>query len=464
MHNFSAIETKMLSAHVARPAIDALERNFQALVREESGLIPESAILPATDLPDWEEISANSPAFEPQLLGQCVVIKLNGGLGTSMGLQAAKSLLNVREDANFLDIMVRQITHLRESSGNSVRLLLMNSFNTSEDTLLHLQRYASLGLAAASDVELMQNQIPKLDATTLAPVAWPQDPDLEWCPPGHGDLYPALLGSGWLDQLLDAGVIYAFVSNADNLGAVLEPALLQHFANSGAAFLMEVTRRTAADKKGGHLAVRKSDHQLLLREVAQCPAEDLEAFQDINTHKYFNTNNLWLRLDALKETLQQHHGVMPLPMIVNRKTVDPRDKTSTPVIQLEVAMGAAIECFTSAAAIVVPRTRFAPVKTTADLFALRSDAYLVSDDGRVMLQPERQGIPPNVILDDYYKLVDSIATIGMPSLIHCRTLRVAGSVLFSDNVVIRGDVSFTNHSQHPITIPSGNYENSDLVW
>ncbi len=464
MKDFSAIEKKMLSAQVARPAIDALERNFQALLRNESGLIPETEILPAIDLPNWEEISSKSPSFDPQLLGQCVVIKLNGGLGTSMGLQAAKSLLKVRSDANFLDIMVRQITHLRESSGNPVRLLLMNSFNTSEDTLHHLQRYASLGLAAASDVELMQNQIPKLDAATLDPVAWPQDPDLEWCPPGHGDLYPALVGSGWLDQLLQAGVKYAFVSNSDNLGAVLEPALLQHFADSGAAFLMEVTRRTAADKKGGHLAVRKSDHQLLLREVAQCPADDLDAFQDIDTHQYFNTNNLWLRLDSLKETLSQHNGVMPLPMIINRKTVDPRDKTSTPVIQLEVAMGAAIECFSSAAAIAVPRSRFAPVKTTADLFALRSDAYLVSDDGRVMLQPQRQGIPPNVILDDHYKLVDSIDSIGMPSLLDCRTLRISGPVIFSADVIIRGDVCFTNTTDQALVIPSGNYENTELTW
>ncbi len=464
MNDFSAILAKMTTAKVAQPAIDSFQHNYEALVRNESGLIPEQAILPAIDLPNWDEIVTSCPNVDEELLGQCVVIKLNGGLGTSMGLQAAKSLLDVREGTNFLDIMVKQILFLRESSGKKVRLLLMNSFSTSEDTLQHLLRYEANGLSAASEVELMQNQAPKLDAATLQPASWPQDPELEWCPPGHGDLYPALLGSGWLEKLLAAGVKYAFVSNSDNLGAVLEPALLQYFANSGSPFLMEVTRRTPADKKGGHLAVRKSDGQLLLREVAQCPSDDLDAFQDINTHQYFNTNNLWLRLDVLMETLQRNKGILPLPMIVNRKTIDPRDKNSTPVIQLEVAMGAAIECFQGASAIEIPRSRFAPVKTTADLFCLRSDAYVVGNDGRVMLHPDRKGVPPNVVMDDHYKLVDSIAAIGMPSLIGCGTLKMTGLLNFADGVIIRGNVSFVNSSNAPVTISAGTYENADFSW
>lgn len=462
MSNFAPIEEKMLDARVSRPAIEAFRRNFQALVQMESGMIAEHTIVPAQGLADWGMISRTAPQPDPKLLGQVVVIKLNGGLGSSMGLQAAKSLLAVRDGANFLDIMVRQILCLRQASGKNVRLLLMNSFNTSEDTLVHLQRYQNEGMHDRSEVELMQNQIPKLDAATLAPVSWPQDPDLEWCPPGHGDLYPSLIGSGWLQRLLDSGVKYAFVSNADNLGAVMEPALLQYFAASGAPFLMEVTRRTAADRKGGHLATRKSDGQLLLREVAQCPAEDLQEFQDIEKHRYFNTNNLWLRLDALRDLLEQCNGVLPLPMIVNRKTVDPRDKNSTPVIQLEVAMGAAIECFPGAAAIDVPRSRFAPVKTTADLFSLRSDAYQIDDNGCVVLRPERQGIPPNVELDDSYKLVDAIENIGLPSLLRCRSLRIQGPMHFEDGVILEGDVTLINPTNTPVQIEAGRYCDTDM--
>jgi UTP--glucose-1-phosphate uridylyltransferase len=457
MGDFTAFEQKMSAAGMGTAAIRAFRRNYEALLRKETGMIPEDAILPAEDLPSLENLPSG-PA-DASLLAQAVVIKLNGGLGTSMGLQGPKSLLAVRDGVTFLDLMVRQILDLRKSSGAPVRLLLMNSFSTSADTLGHLQRYSAEGLAEASEVELMQNQIPKIDAATLEPVTWPADPDLEWCPPGHGDLYPALVGSGWLDRLLEEGVKYAFVSNSDNLGAILDPVILRHFADSGAPFLMECTRRTAADRKGGHLAKRKADGRLLLREVAQCPDADLEVFQDTERHRYFNTNSLWLRLDLLKEQLATDSGVLPLPMIRNNKTVDPRDKKSTPVIQLEIAMGAAIECFEGSTAIDVPRSRFAPVKTTGDLLALRSDAYEVLGNGQVRLHPSRQGRPPVISLSDEYKLVDSIESLGVPSLIGCDSLKVSGPVRFDPGVVIEGDVEFQNPGPDIRIIPAGTYRN-----
>jgi UDP-N-acetylglucosamine pyrophosphorylase len=189
----------------------------------------------------------------------------------------------------------------------------------------------------------------------------------------------------------------------------------------------------------------------------------LEEFQNIDKHQYFNTNNLWLRLDALRDLVSQCDGVLPLPMIVNRKTVDPRDKSSTPVIQLEVAMGAAIECFAGAAAIEVPRSRFAPVKTTADLFSLRSDAYEVAADGRVKLRDVRQGVPPDVVMDDHYKLVDSIEGIGMPSLIDCTRLEIQGPVTFAEGVVIQGKVRIENNGTSPAAVAPGIYRDTALV-
>jgi UTP--glucose-1-phosphate uridylyltransferase len=461
MGNFAAFEQKMTAAGMGDAAIRAFRRNYESLLRNESGMIPEDHIAPAANLTTLDDLSSTLPA-DAALLAQAAVIKLNGGLGTGMGLQGPKSLLPVREGVNFLDLMVRQILDLRKSSGAPVRLLLMNSFSTSQDTLGHLVEYRADGLAEASEVELMQNQIPKIDAATLEPVSWPADPELEWCPPGHGDLYPALVGSGWLDRLLAEGVRYAFVSNSDNLGAILDPVILRHFADSGAPFLMECTRRTAADRKGGHLAMRKTDGRLLLREVAQCPEADLEAFQDIDRHAYFNTNNLWLRLDLLKEQLAKDHGVLPLPMIRNNKTVDPRDKNSTPVIQLESAMGAAIECFAGAAAIDVPRSRFAPVKTTSDLLALRSDAYDVLENGQVRLHASRHGKPPVITLPDEYKLVDSIATLGVPSLIRCTSLTINGPVRFDPGVIIQGDVEVRNPGTQTMAVPAGTYADQTL--
>lgn len=462
MASFDVFDQKMRAAGMGDAAIRAFRRNYDALCRNETGLIAESEISPAEGLPDFSQVAAGEPA-DAGLLAQAVVIKLNGGLGTSMGLQGPKSLLPVREGVTFLDLMVRQVQSLRKQTGAPVRLLLMNSFSTSEETLAHLGRYAAEGFSEASEVELLQNQIPKIDAATLQPVEWPGDPAFEWCPPGHGDLFPALVGSGWLDRLLAEGVKYAFVSNSDNLGAVLDPALLRYFAESGAPFLMEVTRRTAADRKGGHLAKRKSDGRLLLREVAQCPNEDVNAFQDIDRHRYFNTNSLWLRLDLLKAQLEADDGVLPLPMIRNAKTVDPRDKNSTAVLQLEVAMGAAIECFEGSAAIEVPRSRFAPVKTTGDLFSLRSDAYEVLDDGQVRLAAERAGIPPVVNLGDAYKLVDQLEELGaVPSLLAANSLTVEGRIRFQHGVILQGDVTIRNEGEELSEVARGTYKDESI--
>lgn len=444
-HDFTPFREKMSAEGVSVPAIASFEHNYKALCADKSGMMPEDELDPVRSLPTFDEVKESSPEADGDLLSQTVVIKLNGGLGTSMGLQKAKSLLKVKGEETFLDIIVRQIKYLRSSTGSCVRLLLMDSFSTSEDTLAYMARYADSGLAAAEDIEMMQNKIPKIAASDLSPVSWPKSPDLEWCPPGHGDLYPALSGSGWLDKLLAEGVKYAFVSNSDNLGAVLDRRLLSWFASSGAPFVMEVTRRTEMDKKGGHLALRKSDGQLVLREVAQCPDEDISDFQNIEKHKYFNTNSLWIRLDILADILKANGGIIPLPMIKNVKTVDPRDASSPEVYQLETAMGAGIECFSGAQALDVPRSRFAPVKTTADLFSLRSDAYVISPEGQVLLAPERKGIPPVVVLDSkLHKLVDSLDKLGEPSLLGVEKLTISGDVRFAPGVKVVGVQSWTN--------------------
>jgi len=299
----------------------------------------------------------------------------------------------------------------------------------------------------------------------LRPVSWPANPQLEWCPPGHGDIYPSLVGSGWLDRLLADGVRFAFVSNSDNLGASLDLRLLTYFAHSGKSFMMEVTVRTEADKKGGHLAKNRAG-KFLLRESVQCPDADLKSFQDITRHRFFNTNNLWIRLDSLKELLDQNGGIVPLPLIKNAKTVDPRDKNSPAAFQLETAMGAAIESFDNSAAVDVPRSRFAPVKTTSDLLTLRSDACEITDDWRIVLAPELKGHPPAIDLDpDHYKLVDQFEQHfqSVPSLKHCQRLKVHGPVNFAERIILRGKVEISNTTGQPQTLPSGVYENQTIA-
>jgi UTP--glucose-1-phosphate uridylyltransferase len=440
-----------LEAEGAHPIfIELFSHYYDQLVAGQTGLIPESSIEPVLSLPDAERLPADFLAVGRRALARTAVIKLNGGLGTGMGLEQAKSLLMVKEGLTFLDVIASQAKQI------NVPLLLMNSFATEDDTQAALAPYAHL---PHPPVTFVQNKEPKIRQSDLMPVSWPENPELEWCPPGHGDLYASLVISGVLDKLLDGGFEYAFISNSDNLGAVVDPAILGYFVQNELPFMMEVADRTEMDKKGGHLAQRADDGQLILRESAQCPAADEAAFQDINRHKYFNTNNLWLNLVALQEVMEERNNRLGLPLIRNSKTVDPRDGGSTAVYQLETAMGSAISVFADAQAIRVPRSRFAPVKKSDDLLAVRSDAYILTEDYQIVFNPAHVSGDVVVELDGrYYKFVNDLAARfpeGIPSLLNCTRLSVQGDVTFCANVSLVGDVEICNKSGRSITIPAG---------
>jgi len=427
-----AASEKMRADGVADAAIDVFAHYYRELEAGATGMLPEADIEPVADLPRADDLP-DPPDGGKEALGRTVMIKLNGGLGTSMGMTRAKSLLEVKDGLTFLDIVVRQTQQL------GVPLALMNSFATSEDTKRFLrERYPDADVR-----EFLQNKEPKLLVDDLVPAEWPADPELEWAPPGHGDIYVALQASGMLRSLLDDGYEAAFVSNSDNLGAVLDPKLAAAFLDSRAPFLMEVVPRTKADRKGGHLARRREDGRLVLRETAQTPEEDREALQDVGRHRYGNTNNLWVNLVALDRVLGERSGVLGLPVIVNRKTVDPSDESSPEVFQLETAMGAAIEVFDGAEAIEVSRTRFAPVKTTNDLLVLRSDFYTLTEDVHVVPADGRE--PGSIFVDldpDHYKLLrdfDARFPAGPPSLVRASRFVVRGDVTFGPNVAVEGE-------------------------
>jgi UTP--glucose-1-phosphate uridylyltransferase len=447
---------KMRREGVPEVAMETFADHYRRLAEGERGLIAESDIEPVEELPDAAELPDDEEGAA-QALDRAVAIKLNGGLGTSMGMTRAKSLLQVKAGLSFLDIAVRQVLGLRERYGARLPLVLMNSFHTRRDTLAALERYPELPVDVPLD--FLQGQVPKIRTDDLQPVSWPADPALEWAPPGHGDVYTSLVASGMLGELLDHGYEHAFVSNSDNLGAVLEPRMLAWFTRRRLPFLMEVTERTEADRKGGHLAKRRRGGGLVLREIAQTPDEDVDAFQDVSRHRFFNTNSLWVDLRRLRETLEARGGVLGLPLIVNQKRVDPSDPSSYEVFQLESAMGAAIDVFDGAGALRVPRTRFVPVKTTNDLLILRSDAYVLTDGARVEPAPERGDRPPVVELDpDHFKLLRDFEArfpSGPPSLVHCERLTVEGDVLFGRGVVVRGTVSVRHAGQGQLRIEDG---------
>jgi UTP--glucose-1-phosphate uridylyltransferase len=415
----------MRAAGVSEAARTAFARRFERLVGGDSGVMGGDELEPVRELPAFDDLPDEC---EPAVLDRAVVIKLNGGLGTSMGLSAPKSLIEVKPGVSFLDVIVRQVLALRRRHSARLPLVLMNSFATREPTLAALDHDPKLAVGDLP-LDFLQSREPKLDAESLAPVDWPRDRELEWAPPGHGDIYPSLIGSGMLAALLERGFEYAFVSNSDNLGAVLEPRILSRFAAERLPFLMEVAEGVEGERKGGHIARR--DGRLVLRETAQVPEDD-DSFADYRRWRYYNTNNLWFHLPALAD----RGGDLDLPLIVNHKTVDPTDPDSPEVVQLETAMGAAVGAIDGAAALLVPRTRFAPVKTTNDLLAVRSDAYVLrGDDARVVPAPEREGMPPPLVdLDPrYFKLLRDFEArfpSGPPSLKRAERLVVRGDVVF----------------------------------
>lgn len=443
-----AFISKMRTAGLQPVVIDTFAWYYEKVLTGDKGLIFNRDIRPVEshEIADAGRFGSFADSGK-KALPQTVMIVLNGGLGTSMGLTCAKSLLEARDGRSFLEIIVQQAQIRR------IRLAFMNSFNTHADTL------ATLNLLQLKQPPLcfLQNKFPKILQGDFSPANWPKHPDMEWNPPGHGDIYAALYTSGVLDQLLKEGVRYAFIANSDNLGATMDENLLGYFSEKALPFMMEVSLRTPVDFKGGHLAFHR-DGRLILREVAQCPDDELDISSDITRYRYFNTNNIWVNLEYVKKLIETQ-GNVRLPMILNPKTLNPRDETSPAVYQIETAMGSAISLFEGASAVVVPRSRFYPVKKCNELLAIRSDCFTYSDPCGLQVNPERRLDQIQIDLDPkYFGKIDEFGKrfpYGPPSLLNCESLMVRGNVFFGNNVSIKGNVVIQNPGSQPAAIPDG---------
>ena len=453
---------KMKAHGMSDTAVAQFKRLYDVWRTEEaSSWIREDSVEPLTGVPSFHDVYKTIDHDKAiDAFAKTAFLKLNGGLGTSMGLECAKSLLPVRrhkaKQMRFIDIIIGQVVTARTRLNVRLPLTLMNSFRTSEDTMkvLRANRRFTQGDVP---MEIIQHVEPKIVAETGEPVEFPENPDLEWCPPGHGDLYSTIWESGLLDILEEQGFKYLFISNSDNLGARPSRTLAQHFENTGAPFMVEVATRTYADRKGGHIVRDKATGRLLLREMSQVHPDDKAAAQDIAKHPYFNTNSIWVRIDALKAKLAEYDGVLPLPVIRNFKTVDPTDANTQKVVQLETAMGAAISLFDGAICVQVDRMRFLPVKTTNDLFIMRSDRFHLTDSYEM---EDGNYIFPNVDLDPrYYKNINDFNErfpYSVPSLAAANSVTVRGDWTFGQNVIMFADATLEDQGR-PSYVPNGEY-------
>ncbi|XP_065176320.1 UTP--glucose-1-phosphate uridylyltransferase-like [Sycon ciliatum] len=443
--------------------LEGFQRLFKRFLSESGPSVHWEDVKPAgekmqsySDLPD---IDPENIDVIRKYLEKLVVLKLNGGLGTSMGCKGPKSLIAVRGEHTFLDLTVQQIEALNKKYNVSVPLVLMNSFNTHVDTQKILWKYHGTGVPIFT---FQQSCYPRINRESLMPMDTNLDSKEAWYPPGHGDFYEAFYNSSYLTKFIEQGKEFVFVSNIDNLGANVDinilSFLLSQPAEKRCEFVTEVTDKTRADIKGGTLI----DYQgkLRLLEIAQVPKDHIDEFTSISKFKIFNTNNMWINLAAIKRLTEAKAWNMEI--IRNEKTTD----SGTRVIQLETAAGAAIKHFDGATGINVPRRRFLPVKLTSDLLLVMSNLYTIHQ-GTLSLSEKRQfpGVPLIKLGQDKFKKVKDFlqrfATI--PDLLELDHLTVSGDVSFGKGVTLKGTVIIIAHHGERIDIAAGSILENKIV-
>ncbi|XP_076268449.1 UDP-glucose pyrophosphorylase isoform X1 [Rhynchophorus ferrugineus] len=424
-----------------------LDETGPSVVWNKIEKLPQDAVL------DYNTLQIPTTDIVHDMLNKLVVVKLNGGLGTSMGCYGPKSVITVRNDLTFLDLTVQQIEHLNKTYKVNVPLVLMNSFNTDEDTQKVVRKYKNLQLEIHT---FNQSCYPRINRDSLMPIA--KDCNVEgnleaWYPPGHGDFYKSLQNSGLLSKFTKQGKDFCFISNIDNLGATVDLNILNLMVNStdrSPEFIMEVTDKTRADVKGGTLI--QYENTLRLLEIAQVPKDHVEDFKSVKTFKFFNTNNLWAKLSAIERVLEE--GSLDLEIIVNNKTLD----NGINVIQLETAVGAAMKSFKNCIGVNVPRSRFLPVKKTSDLLLVMSNLYNLKN-GSLVMSPQRMfPTTPLVKLGDnhFSKVKEFLQRFAnIPDLLELDHLTVSGDVTFGKGVSLKGTVIIIANHGDRIDIPSG---------
>lgn len=413
--------------------IEQFYKTYSRFIEESGSTInwkkvkqPEGKIVKYEDLEE--------SADPKDLLSKLAVLKLNGGLGTTMGCHGSKSAIQVKKGQNFLDMSIKQVQDLNKQHGVKVPFILMNSFNTDKETIALTKQYKDI-------IMFNQPKHPRIDSKTHMII----EGDERYYPAGHGEMLIAIVKTGVLDELIEKGKEYVFVSNVDNLAATVDLKILEYLQKNNIDFGMEVTEKTKADVKGGTLI--NYDGKLKLLEIAQVPEEYKKEFKSIDKFKIFNTNSVWINLRALKIAIEKG---MDLDIIRNEKRVEGKS-----VIQLETAVGAAVKFFERNCGILVPRSRFVPVKSCSDLFLLRSSLY--EDKNGVISMTPKRNIPslPSVRLigsnfsdiKGYEECVQS-----EPDIVDMESLVLAGNVVIQKNVTLKGEVIIcaTDGSQYDV--------------
>ncbi|KYQ93226.1 UDP-glucose pyrophosphorylase [Tieghemostelium lacteum] len=443
----TAIEDSTLQAIGMKPdEIQAFQKQRHRYINKDTIYKEEINIPNKSEMVDYQQLSILSPidsSNAARLLSKLVVIKLNGGLGTRMGCKGAKSSIELAPGISFLDMTVAHIEQMNQDYDVDIPLVIMNSFKTDSETTKTIEKYKTHRVTIKT---FCQSKFPKMYKDTLNLVPKPNTPlnAKEWYPPGSGDVFRSLQRSGLFDELLAAGKEYIFISNIENLGAIVDVQLLNHIHLQKIEFGIEVTNRISTDSTGGILMSYRDKLHLL--ELSQVKADKLKIFKDF---KYWNTNNIWVNMKSTQALLKADK--LSLDWIVAYPT-----ENHTQLVQLETPAGMGIQCFENSCAIFVPRDRYRPIKSTSQLLLAQSNLFQF-DHGQVKLSSKRDGDVPLVKLGEEFQSISDYEKRfkSIPDIIELDHLTVSGDVYFGSKVTLKGTVIIVANHGERIDIPDG---------
>ena len=440
-------EQKIEPLGLSKGAKDKLVAMFTQAFSKASAadcMVDWKDVVPLNDNEQVPYETLKDPENPKALLDQLIVVKLNGGLGTTMGCTGPKSLIECTKGKTFFDLVVDQVKELNAKYGTDVPLVLMHSFNTDDDMKPHVEKVSGLRV-----ITFMQNKFPRIYTDTLEPVpTGPDSPLNNWSPPGHADVYHCLRDSGLLDKFLAEGRKFMMISNIDNMGSTVDLKVLNKAVTENRSYMAETVLKTLDDWKGG-MPIMYRGHMKLL-ETAIVPKEHFNDYTDMNFLNYFHANNLWVNLVTLKKALDEN--TLKIDTMRNYKQFNGRE-----IVQLESACGSAIQSFKDSCAVRVPRRRFMPVKSCNELLLVRADVYIL--DGATFIRNPKRTIAdlPSIQLSKIYQHVKEFEERfpEAPSMVDLVKLHVDGDVWFGKNITVAGNVEIVIPEGQKLVIPDG---------
>lgn len=340
-----------------------------------------------------------------EMLDKLVVVKFNGALGTSMGFNGPKSLIEIQEGVTLLDLVNQRIESLNAYYGCKVPLLLVNTNETHNATLKMLKKYSGSNLDIHSFVQDQQPELQSLDG--------PSDP---------GTAFLSLVNRATLDQLVSQGKEYALVVDTDNACALIDPKILNHLIQNNVEYCMEVTPATSTFSRTSLLSSQEGKFKLA--NIAQSASKHCT-----RKFKFTDTRSVWVNLKAAKRLLET--DAMTTEKFSMSESADADDKES--------AAGSAIQLFGERIGVNVPQHRYLPVNSTSDLLVLWSDVYTY--DKGILTQNRSRN--PSINLGPEFEKVDDFEKRfkSIPSIVGLESLKVTGDVWFGSGVTLKGRVT-----------------------